>query len=314
MTSEVSFTLKMRASLLRGGKRAVIRAVRSDNRNSPGHSGELIDEGNPLEILVGAIGGCYAVTLGSILDRWQLPWALLEIEVDAATSVDRGAPRLDAVVIHPAVSGADPGVRGRYHDAVSLARDESVTGRAIRGNVALKIGSVAIVTPDTSGAAAGKLRGLAPGEHGEIIDRHLSGFESHQSTEVLATLHRECELVDMALSRTFKGSAAVVAYYRNWWRAFDLSAFDSRVCCREPNTVVVEARCTGVHTRASDGLPPTHQPIQLPVIAVARFRGGLIGGLRLYYDTATVRRQLVTVPCGEKSCDRPDARNLNEEK
>jgi uncharacterized OsmC-like protein/ketosteroid isomerase-like protein len=309
---EVSFTVKMRASLLRGGKRAVM-AMCSDNSSSSAHTGELIDEENPLEILVSAIGGCYAATLGLILDRWQLPWALLEIEVDAAVSVDRGAPRLDAVVIHPVVSGGDPGIRGRYHDAVSLARDESVTGRAIRGNVAIKIGSVAVVTPDSAGTAARKPRTPSPGAEGEIIERHLSGFDLHQSTEVLATLHRECELVDMALSRTFKGATAVVAYYRNWWRAFDLSAFDNRVCCREPNAVVVEARCTGVHKRASGGVTPAHRPIQLPVIAVAHFRGGLIGGLRLYYDTATLRGQLVTISRGVKSGDRPHARNLNEE-
>ena len=60
--------------------------------------------------------------------------------------------------------------------------------------------------------------------------------------------------------------------------------------------IVDEIRTTFTHDRPMEwflpGMPPTHRRVEIDIIAVVQFRGDKIARERIYWDQATVLRQV----------------------
>ena len=62
------------------------------------------------------------------------------------------------------------------------------------------------------------------------------------------------------------------------------------------DTIVEEAKINLVHTQQMDwflpGIPATHKPIEFDIVLVVQFRDGKMAAERIYWDQATVLRQI----------------------
>lgn len=250
-------------------------------------------EGCPPGLLVEAVAASYAYTLGTTLDRAGLSWDRLEINADAQSATADSGPRLEAVVVTGTIQGGAPRMADSYRRAAKEARDASLAARAIRGNVAYKVGELTIVPPGHHDLvpkwdprwdpSADRLEALAC--------HHLLAFNSHQERAVLELLHPDCVIEDVALARTCTGRGASVEYYRRWWNAFGAVLIGPRYHTSGTDTATVEACCAGTRRGGLVGCVPTPRSIEVRFTAVLRFAGDLLAAARIYYDTAAPLRQ-----------------------
>jgi steroid delta-isomerase-like uncharacterized protein len=122
---------------------------------------------------------------------------------------------------------------------------------------------------------------------------HVEAENRHDLEGVMATFGSHGFYDDAPWSEHHDGRSAVRAYYGALFQAAaDLhievqQAFDAGAA------VVLEVRLTGTHTGAWRGLPATGRRFDVPLCAVFTFDvDGRLEGERIYYDRATIFRQL----------------------
>jgi steroid delta-isomerase-like uncharacterized protein len=125
-----------------------------------------------------------------------------------------------------------------------------------------------------------------------IVRRHLEAENAYRLKETLDTLTPDCVFEDMALGERVEGHTGATEYYERWWRAFPDLTWEPQRRWVTDEGLISEVIARGTHRGDFFGLEPTGRPIELPVILVVDFRDGRISGERLYYDLATVLRQL----------------------
>lgn len=126
-----------------------------------------------------------------------------------------------------------------------------------------------------------------------LMARHVSAESARRMEDTLATLHEDCVFDDVTLGRTFHGREGARSYYRMWWDAFGNSVRVDDSHWTMDGLVVAQARFQGVHDGPFLGIAPTGRPVDLPIwVQVTGFRDGLMAGERLYWDFATLLRQL----------------------
>jgi steroid delta-isomerase-like uncharacterized protein len=129
--------------------------------------------------------------------------------------------------------------------------------------------------------------------HQALMARHVTAESERRMEETLATLAENCVFEDVTLGRTFHGREGARGYYRMWWDAFgnSVQVDDSRWTV--DGLVVAQARFQGVHDGPFLGIAPTGRPVDLPIwVQVTGFEDGLMAGERLYWDLATLLRQI----------------------
>jgi steroid delta-isomerase-like uncharacterized protein len=133
---------------------------------------------------------------------------------------------------------------------------------------------------------------LSTSERQAIARRHLEMENAYRLQDTLDTLTPDCLFEDMALGERVRGHAAAAAYYRRWWTGFpDLTWVPQRRAFTEEG-VVSELIVKGTHRGVYLGVPPTGLTIELPVAIFVSFADGRMASERLYYDLATLLRQL----------------------
>jgi ketosteroid isomerase-like protein len=298
--------IRMRVILLRREGRPVIQPRRAETADSSDECGDLallFDRGSPAVLLVRAVGVCHAEEVGAALGEGSLRWSAIEVQTDAACTAVPSAPCLDTVTVYSIIYGGDPSMRSQYAAASRQARDRSLIGRTIRGNVAYKAGAVTVVADDAPSAllpcaAADTDRaGVFPDAPAALANRLLAAFNRHRHDELIATMHPDCTLEDVALGLLLQDRAVVADYYRSWWDAFGLIVTDARCRRSGAETVAVEAHCIGTRAGALRGIVPTHRKMDLRIAAMLRFRGGLMSDARIYYDSASLHHQLGIAAC-----------------
>jgi organic hydroperoxide reductase OsmC/OhrA len=263
---------------------------------------------SPSAMFVSAICACYAEALGEVLGIEHLPWSALEVEANSVSVVDPVGPHLDNISVHPTIFGGDPSMGSRYRSVVRQARDRNLASRAIRGNVAYKVGEATVVAPGCGDpvvrpevARVGSPENSVSNVADTSATHCLSCFGLYQSDGAFPTLHPDCCFEDIALGRVFHGRATVLDYCESWRDALCMTA----TCVnrrRDPDILVVEADCAGNHSGNFRGLAPTLRPVNLRIATVATIYSGLIVNARIYYDTWSLLRQLgASLSCGAHS-------------
>jgi steroid delta-isomerase-like uncharacterized protein len=143
---------------------------------------------------------------------------------------------------------------------------------------------------------------VAPASQTSLRDRREAVVREHMESEnrqeferTLATFaHPRYELVPTG--QVFDGVEEVRAYYATSRAAFPDQRNEVRAVHHADAAVIVEFDLLGTHRGTFLGVVPTGRGFRCPMIAVFAFEGEGIVCERVYFDAATIARQLGIMP------------------
>jgi steroid delta-isomerase-like uncharacterized protein len=125
----------------------------------------------------------------------------------------------------------------------------------------------------------------------EVVREHMDSENRHDFDATIATFaHPRYELI--ATGQVFDGEEAVREYYRTSRTAFPDQRNEIRSLHVAPNAVIAEFDLLGTHDGEFAGFAATGREFRCPMIAVFDFDGDRIISERVYFDSATILRQL----------------------
>jgi steroid delta-isomerase-like uncharacterized protein len=137
---------------------------------------------------------------------------------------------------------------------------------------------------------------MAAQENARIARAHFEAFNNRDFDREVDTLAPDTEWTNVATGETRRGIEGYRQFMQGWATAFpDGRTEVTRVCAGE-NTVVLEFAGRGTHngplaTPAGE-IPPSGRRLEVPFCEVFEFRGGRLAAVRLYFDSATLLRQI----------------------
>lgn len=125
------------------------------------------------------------------------------------------------------------------------------------------------------------------------VEQHIQCENAHDLDGVLATFGEQARYDEEAWDDRYEGRGQVRSYYRQLFEA--AADLHIEVLRRHATgeAIIFEVLLTGTHTGAWRGLPATGRRFRLPLCAIYTFdEQHKLAGERIYYDRATVLRQL----------------------
>ena len=124
-----------------------------------------------------------------------------------------------------------------------------------------------------------------------IVREHMESENRHEFDVALATFkHPRYELV--ATGEVIDGATDVAEYYRETRAAFPDQRNEVIAIHHADNAVIVEFDLLGTHDGVFRGVPPTGRSFRCRMAAVFEFDGEDLVCERVYFDSATILRQL----------------------
>lgn len=126
------------------------------------------------------------------------------------------------------------------------------------------------------------------------IRSHLTAESTQDLEALLAGMTEDCyNLVICDPSPLYRGAEAVARRYRGLWTAFpDLGVELRRIVAVEGDMAVTEHTLSGTHGGPLFGIPPTRRRVQVETVVLWEFAGERIRGETVYFDLATMLRQV----------------------
>jgi carboxymethylenebutenolidase len=142
-------------------------------------------------------------------------------------------------------------------------------------------------------------KALAPRQLEQLWTEHLQGeFETKDVEATLATMVEDAYVNHMPVNTGGRGKDALRRFYRDDF----IPSWPADLQTTPVNRVVAEAqlvdelRTTFTHSKPMNWLlpnvRPTHQKITMDIVVVVQFRGDKIACERIYWDHASVLRQV----------------------
>ena len=131
------------------------------------------------------------------------------------------------------------------------------------------------------------------------IEEHLRAESSKDLPALLEGMTEDCyNLVMCDPEPMYDGPVAVARRYEALWTALpDLNVRLRRVVAIDGDRVVSEHTLSGTHLGPLFGVPATGRPVEVDTAVVWELKDGRIRGETVYFDLATVLRQVgVAVP------------------
>jgi len=125
-----------------------------------------------------------------------------------------------------------------------------------------------------------------------LWQRHVLAENRRSIEGLLETLCVDPIYKVMATNATYKGKAAVAEFYTGLFEGVPDAVFDLINVFVGEEGVVEESILRGSHLGTLFGIPATGHEIALPLTIVFPILNGEILGERLYFDAATLARQL----------------------
>lgn len=125
-----------------------------------------------------------------------------------------------------------------------------------------------------------------------LWQRHVIAENRRSVQGLLDTLCDEPVYVVMATGATYRGRAAVAAFYTGLFESMPDVNFSLVDVFVGEAGVVEESVLVGTHTGDLFGLPPTGRAVHLPLTIVFPMKAGEILGERMYFDMDSLQRQL----------------------
>lgn len=124
-----------------------------------------------------------------------------------------------------------------------------------------------------------------------VVREHMESENRHDFERTLQTFsHPRCELIPTG--DVYDGAEAVRGYYAETRTAFPDQRNEVCALYHSDEAVIVEFELLGTHRGALRGIPPTGREFRCPMVAMFFFTGDRIVCERVYYDLATILRQL----------------------
>jgi steroid delta-isomerase-like uncharacterized protein len=128
-----------------------------------------------------------------------------------------------------------------------------------------------------------------------VVREHMESENRHAFDVTLATFsHPRYEII--ATGEVYDGREAVSGYYAASRAAFPDQRNELRAMHHADDAVIVEFDLRGTHRGTLRGLPPTGREFRCPMVALFLFEGDRIVCERVYFDSATILRQLGFLP------------------
>jgi steroid delta-isomerase-like uncharacterized protein len=126
-----------------------------------------------------------------------------------------------------------------------------------------------------------------------LVEEHVRLENRHDLDGIMRTFGASARYDEEPWDDHHIGSDAVRAYYDGLLRAMPDLAIEVRQRHVAEDAVLLEVVISGHHLGAWRGLPPTGRLLRFPLCGVFTFdREDRLAGERIYYDRATVLRQL----------------------
>ena len=126
-----------------------------------------------------------------------------------------------------------------------------------------------------------------------LVEEHVRLENRHDLDGIMGTFGASARYDEEPWDDHHIGREAVREYYDALLRAMPDLAIDVRQRHVAGDAVLLEFIISGHHLGAWRGLPPTGRPVQFPLCGVFTFDAeNRLAGEKIYYDRATVLRQL----------------------
>ena len=127
----------------------------------------------------------------------------------------------------------------------------------------------------------------------ELVEHHVQCENRHDLEAVMATFGDGARYDDEPWADHRRGRDGVRSYYTELMRALPDLGIDIKHRHVSSDSIVLEVTISGTHLGAWRGLPATGNRLEFPLCAVYTFDDDdRLAGERIYYDRATVLRQL----------------------
>jgi steroid delta-isomerase-like uncharacterized protein len=124
-----------------------------------------------------------------------------------------------------------------------------------------------------------------------LVIEHMESENRHEFDVTMRTFeHPRYELI--ATGDVYDGEAEVARYFEETRTAFPDQRNELVAIHHSDDAVVVEANLYGTHLGSYRGLPPTGRSFEMRFCAMFLFDGEQLICERVYFDAATVMRQL----------------------
>lgn len=134
------------------------------------------------------------------------------------------------------------------------------------------------------GPAAARLR---------LVEEHIACENSHDLAAIMQTVGMTARYEDVPWLERHSGRDGVERYYIGLLNSIPDLRIDLQCAHVAGDAVVVEVVIRGTHRGEWRGLPPTGRRVEFPLCGIFTFdENERIAGERIYYDRATVLRQL----------------------
>ncbi len=128
-----------------------------------------------------------------------------------------------------------------------------------------------------------------------VVREHMESENRHDFETTLRTFSRpRYEIVPTG--EVYDGEEAVRGYYATTRAAFPDQRNEVRALHHTDDAVIVEFDLLGTHRGPLRGLPATGRAFRCPMVALFIFEGERISCERVYFDSATILRQLGIIP------------------
>jgi steroid delta-isomerase-like uncharacterized protein len=139
-------------------------------------------------------------------------------------------------------------------------------------------------TPDSERRMAARLK---------LVEEHVRLENQHDLEGIMTTFGPTARYDDEPYDGHYIGRDGVRTYYEDLLRAMPDLTIDVQHRHVSESTVVLEVIISGHHLGAWRGLPPTGRPVRFPLCGIYTFDDeDRLAGEKIYYDRATVLRQL----------------------
>lgn len=126
-----------------------------------------------------------------------------------------------------------------------------------------------------------------------LVEEHVGHENRHDLDGIMATFGAAARYDDEPWDEHHAGREGVRAFYADLLRAMPDVNLDVRQRHATETAVVLEVVISGHHLGAWRGLPPTARPLAFPLCGIFTFDDDdKIAGEKIYYDRATILRQL----------------------
>ncbi len=125
----------------------------------------------------------------------------------------------------------------------------------------------------------------------QIVREHMESENRHEFDRTLETFkHPRYELI--ASGEVIDGTEDVARYYKETRAAFPDQRNELIELHHSDDAVIVEFDLLGTHEGSFRGLPPTGRAFRCRMAAIFEFEGDGLVSERVYFDSATILRQL----------------------